>query len=125
VTSGGVSENHCTPILFGHPFSDHISFFSHYLLILYHTFSALSRVYYFIIALIRRSGKESNPTQLMNTTGLSPLSILSNDIQTHGASTISDPVMPVRNERFASPFSFSTYIIPNLATKVKFFLRYL
>jgi len=44
---------------------------------------------------------------------------LSNDIQTHGASTISDPVMPVRNERFAIPFSFSTYIISNLAAKVK------
>ena len=48
-----------------------------------------------------------------------PLSILSNDIQTHGASTISDPVMPASNERFATPFSFSTYIISKLAANVK------
>ena len=44
---------------------------------------------------------------------------LSNDIQTHGASTISDPVMPASNERFATPFSFSTYIISKLAANVK------
>ena len=44
---------------------------------------------------------------------------LSNDIQTHGASTISDPVMPASNEWFASPFSFSTYIIPQLVANVK------
>ena len=44
---------------------------------------------------------------------------LSNDIQTHGASTISDPVMPASNEWFASPFSFSTYIIPQPIANVK------
>ena len=44
---------------------------------------------------------------------------LSNDIQTHGASTISGPAMPVRNEWFASPFSFSTYIIPQPLANVK------
>ena len=73
------------------------------------------------IALIRRSGKESNPTQLMVivvkysslwVVQLPSQNNLSNDIQTHGASTISDPVMPVRNERFATPFSFSDLILP-------------
>ena len=41
------------------------AFFSHSLVILYHTLSALSSLYY--IAFIRRSGKESNLTQLMGT----------------------------------------------------------
>ena len=92
----------------------------------------MSSLYYCV--LIRRSGKESNPTQLMVivvkcsslwVVQLPSQNNLSNDIQTHGASTISDPVMPVRNEWFASPFSFSTYIISKLATKVKFFLHFI
>ena len=88
-------------------------FFSHYLLILYHTLSALSSLYYIAFWFGGRERNRTPPNWWI------PLSILSNDIQTHGASTISDPVMPVRNERFASPFSFSTYIIPLLAANVK------
>ena len=101
------------PILFGHQFSEHISFFSHSLVILYHTLSALSSLYYIAFWFGGRERNRTPPNWWI------PLSILSNDIQTHGASTISDPVMPVRNEWFAIPFSFSTYIISNLAANVK------
>jgi len=47
------------------------------------------------IELIRKSGKESNLTQPMES--VYPMRVpdfLSNDIETHGASTISDPAMP-------------------------------
>ena len=95
------------------------AFFSHSLVILYHTLSALSSLYYIAFWFGGRERNRTPPNWWI------PLSILSNDIQTHGASTISDPVMPVRNERFASPFSFSTYIIPNLAAKVKGLFKFI
>ena len=51
------------PILFGHQFSEHISFFSHYLLILYHTLSALSSVYYNVSGVCRRERNRTSPNQ--------------------------------------------------------------
>ena len=89
------------------------AFFSHSLVILYHTLSALSSLYYIAFWFVGRERNRTSPNWWI------PLSILSNDIQTHGASTISDPVMPASNERVATPFSFSTYIISKLAANVK------
>ena len=99
------------PILFGHQqlYIIFLLSFSSYI---------IPHILWFVKSLLLRSfgGRERNRTP---PNWWIPLSILSNDIQTHGASTISDPVMPVRNEWFAIPFSFSTYIISNLAANVK------
>jgi len=112
VTSGGVSENHCTPILFGQLPSIHIS--SSLIIYLYYTTGGI-KCQGFIIALIRRSGKESNPTQLMNSiqnSFLTTLRLMERPLSL---------TQPCRRElsRFAIPFSFSTYIISNLAANVK------
>ena len=99
-----------------------LSFFSHSLVILYHTFRGLSSLYYCVHSEVGK-GIEPHPTNGHQRYYASL--DLSNDIQTHGASTISDPVMPVRNERFAIPFSFSTYIISNLEAKVKGLFKFI
>ena len=58
----------------------------------------MSSVYSFFFEVIGK-GIEPHPTNEYH------LSILSNDIETHGASTISGPAMPVRIKWFAIPFS--------------------
>ena len=72
----------------------------------------------FIILLLRFNSEVGKGIEPHPTNGHTQNN-LSNDIQTHGASTISDPVMPASNEWFASPFSFSTYIIPQPIANVK------
>jgi len=56
---GGRAVN--LPILYGHLPSDHISFFSHYLLILYHRWRQMSRVYYCVNSEVGK-GIEPHPT---------------------------------------------------------------
>ena len=97
---GGKPENLFSPISNGHLPSDHnfhlYSFvglrlkqmgdFPHPLLILYQIGHVMSS---FFLRLIRdRERNRTSPNRWI------PLSILSNDIETHGASTVSTPVMP-------------------------------
>ena len=75
------------------------SFFLHY------TYLYQPKVMQNIAIQIRWSGKESNLTQPIGHQCYYASLDLSNDIETHGASTISTPCLPCGSSRFASPLS--------------------
>ena len=70
---------------------------SHSLIILYQIEHIMSS--FFTINLLIGKGIEPHPTDGYHSVSFS------NDIETHGASTISTPVMPCESSRFASPLS--------------------
>ena len=87
-------------------------FFSHYLLILYHRWRQMSSLYYCVDSVIGK-GIEPHPTDEFHTEFfLTTLRLMERPLSL---------TQPCRRElsRFAIPFSFSTYIISNLAAKVK------
>ena len=72
------------------------------------------------------SGKESNLTQPIGHQCYYASLDLSNDIETHGASTISTPCLPCGSSRFASPLSTQhNYYIKTLAICQVFFNLFL
>ena len=72
---------------------------------LHHTYLYQPKVMQNIAIQIRWSGKESNLTQPIGHQCYYASLDLSNDIETHGASTISTPCLPCGSSRFASPLS--------------------